>query len=86
MGQYRQEMAASERAELYFRAYPGSPSAVRRPRLLQRSGVWIALLGNDIANGIAGFGMSVEGALRAFDRQYLCALRPPEHAAVDRAA
>lgn len=86
MGKQLQTLAASERAELYFLAYPGSPSAVRRPRLLQRSGTWIALLGNDIGHGITGFGSNIESALRAFDRQYLNALRPPGDGPVGRAA
>ena len=71
------QMAARERAELYFAAHPGSPSAVRRPKLSHRSGTWVALLGPDLKNGIAGFGSTVEAALRAFDSQYLAHLRPP---------
>jgi hypothetical protein len=69
--------AASERMELYYMAHPRSPSAVRRPRLWFRSGTWIALLGPNMQEGIAGFGSSIEAALSAFDRQYLNALRPP---------
>ena len=69
--------AVSERAELYFMAHPGSPSAVRRPRLFPRSGVWVALLGRTVRDGIAGFGPTIETALRAFDIQYTNALRPP---------
>jgi hypothetical protein len=60
--------AVSERAELYFLAHPGSPSAVRRPQLFHRSGLWVALLGRSIRDGIAGFGPTIEAALRAFDR------------------
>lgn len=70
--------AAMERMELYCMAHPGSPSAVRRPRLVVRGQVWIALLGPSIEEGIVGFGNIVEGALRAFDAQYLRGLRPPE--------
>ncbi len=70
-------MAAQQRAELYCDTHPGSPSAVRSPRLFTRSGVWIALLGNSVQDGIAGFGPTVEAALRAFDAQYLENLRPP---------
>jgi len=69
--------AAMERAQLYFAAHPGSPSAVRRPELSLRSGTWVAILGRDIENGIVGFGMTVEAALDAFDAQYRGALRPP---------
>jgi len=68
--------AAMERAELYFTAHPGSPSAVRRPKLSRRSGTWVALLGPSVKAGIVGFGPTIEAALRAFDVQYLAALRP----------
>jgi hypothetical protein len=79
--------AMNERAELYFLAHPGSPSAVRRPRLFARSGVWVALLGHTVREGISGFGPTVEAALRAFDVQYLSALRPPsEGPHLDQAA
>jgi len=70
--------AATERAELFFRCRPGSPSAVRRPRLLFRSGKWIALLGNSRQDGIMGEGRTVEEALREFDSRYLEALHPPK--------
>jgi hypothetical protein len=79
--------AARESAELYFTAHPGSPSAVRRPKISVRSGTWVALLGRNMQEGIVGFGSSVEGALRAFDIQYLSALRAPGDAMpADRAA
>jgi len=67
-----------QRAALYFAAHPGSPSAVRRPRLSVRRGKWVALLGRNVKEGIAGVGSSVETALRAFDAQYLAFLRPPK--------
>ncbi len=69
--------AAMEQIELYRRAHPGSPSAVRRPRLFLRSELWIALLGPSIEEGIVGIGSTVAAALRAFDTQYLAGLRPP---------
>jgi hypothetical protein len=68
---------ALKKMELYCMLHPGSPAAVRRPKLLVRAGTWIALLGDSIENGVAGFGSSVEGALRAFDQIYLSSLRPP---------
>jgi hypothetical protein len=70
-------LAAMERAELYFAAFPGSPSAVRRPTLSFRSGKWAAILGTDPRNCIVGLGATVEAAYRSFDAQYLAALRPP---------
>src|SRR5438477_13208887 len=69
--------AAMEQMELYCAARPGSPSAVRRPRLFFRSELWIALLGPSIEEGIVGIGPTVAAALRAFDTQYLAGLRPP---------
>ena len=69
--------AAMEQIELYCRAHPGSPSAVRHPRLFLRSELWIALLGPSIEEGIVGIGPTVAAALRAFDAQYLAGLRPP---------
>jgi hypothetical protein len=35
------------------------------------------LLGKSVRDGIAGFGPTIEAALRAFDAQYLQTLRPP---------
>jgi hypothetical protein len=70
--------AALERAEIYYRAHPRSPSAVRRPTISLRGVTWVALLGESVAEGIAGLGPNIETALRAFDVQYLNALRPPE--------
>ena len=72
--------AAMEQMELYCAARPGSPSAVRRPRLSFRSELWIALLGPSIEEGIVGIGPTVAAALRAFDAQYLAGLRPPVEA------
>ena len=68
--------AALERAELYFAAHPGSPSAVRRPRLFFRGELWIALVGPSVEEGIVGIGPTVAAALRAFDMQYLAGLHP----------
>ncbi len=68
--------AATEQMELYCRARPGSPSAVRRPQLFFRGELWIALLGPSVEEGIVGIGATVVAALRAFDVQYLAGLRP----------
>jgi len=69
--------AGMERMEFYCGAHPGSPSAARRPRLLYRGQLWIAVLGPSVEEGIVGIGPTVENALRAFDAQYLAGLRPP---------
>jgi hypothetical protein len=63
--------------EQYFVDHPGSPSAVRQPKVVRQGDTFIALLGRDIQHGIVGIGNTVENALRAFDVQYLSALRPP---------
>jgi len=73
---YLDKAAARQRAQLYYELHPRSPSAVRAPKLFMRSGVWIALLGRNVRDGIAGLGPTVETALRAFDAQYLENLRP----------
>lgn len=69
--------AAMEQMELYCEAHPGSPAAVRSPRLFVRGDLWIALLGPSVEEGIVGIGPTVTAALRAFDAQYLAGLRPP---------
>jgi hypothetical protein len=52
-----------------------------------KSGVWTALLGKNVRQGIAGFGPTIEAALSAFDRQYLSYLRQPGEASpLDQAA
>lgn len=79
-----QATAAMKQMELYCRAHPGSPSAVRRPRLSIRGDLWIALLGPSVEEGIVGIGPNVVAALRAFDTQYLAGLRPPSQAAPPR--
>src|SRR6516164_6778157 len=68
---------AVEGLRSYYAAHPGSPAAVRRPALSIRRGLWIALLGPNVQEGIVGVGSTVEEALRAFDTQYLAGLRPP---------
>lgn len=81
-----QTLAAMELMNCYCQAHPGGPAAVRRPQLLFRSGVWVALLGPSVEEGIVGIGSTVETALRAFDDQYLAALRPPEKRIIQRRA
>jgi hypothetical protein len=54
----------------YCAAHPKSPTATRRPQLSLRNGLWIALLGPSVKDGILGIGATVEDALRAFDNRY----------------
>ena len=77
MGDHDPARIASERMESYYAAHPDSPSALRRPGLSVRNGLWIALLGPSVGEGIVGIGYSVDAALQAFDRQYTVGLRPP---------
>jgi hypothetical protein len=70
-------LAAMKEMELYCVSHPRSPAAVRRPRLSICGRTFVALLGPAIEEGIAGFGDSVQAALRAFDAQYSRSLTPP---------
>jgi hypothetical protein len=72
-----QTLAAMEEMERYCTAHPRGPAATRRPRLSIRGRTFVALLGPAIEQGIAGFGDTVQAALRAFDAQYSRALTPP---------
>ncbi len=78
-GQYTVDrtLAAMQEMERYCAAHPNSPVAIRHPRLSIRGRTFVALLGPAIEEGIAGFGDSVEAALRAFDVQYSRSLTPP---------
>ena len=69
---------ALEETELYCAAHPDSPSALRHPKLSVRDGLWIALLGPNVGEGIVGLGDSAEAALRAFDIQYTVKRHRPE--------
>jgi hypothetical protein len=81
-----QALAAMSQMELYCEAHPGSPAAVRRPKLFVRGDLWIALLGPSVEEGIVGIGSTVTAALRAFDAQYLAGLRPRHKTTDDRVA
>jgi hypothetical protein len=72
------QYAALIEFEDYCEKHPGSPSAVRRPRLLLRGPSYVALLGDNLQNGVVGIGGTVTAALRAFDACYLNSLRPQE--------
>lgn len=54
----------------YCEEHPRSHAAMRRPRIMSRGKLWIALLGSTLEDGVAGIGPTVEAALRAFDVQY----------------
>ena len=73
---HAEAMAEMER---YCAEHPQSPTAARRPKLMQRGRSWVALLGYTMQDGVAGIGESVAAALRAFDVQYLKSPKPPQH-------
>jgi hypothetical protein len=73
------EQASGEMIK-YCAVHPKSPTATRRPQLSLRNGLWIALLGSSVEDGIVGIGSTVEGALRAFDTRYaLARVHWPSH-------
>jgi hypothetical protein len=72
----RKTKAAREMDD-YCVLHPRTPAAVRRPQLSVRRGTWVALLGPSLKDGIVGWGSDVSAALKAFNRNYLAALRPP---------
>lgn len=51
-------------------AFVSCPSAIYRPRLFPDGDQWCALLGDDLASGVAGFGETPEKAMRAFDKAF----------------
>jgi hypothetical protein len=67
---------AGLRVKQYFANHPGSPSAVRQPKVLRQGKTFFVLLGRDVQHGVVGLGNTVENALRAFDLRYLDALLP----------
>jgi hypothetical protein len=69
---------AMREMEDYCAIHPGSPAAVRRPVIRIRGGIYVALLGRSVEEGIVGLGNTVAAALRAFDVQYLSALKPSD--------
>lgn len=77
-GQSNGDDEAVLEVEQYFTDHPGSPSAVRRPKIFREGDTFIVLLGRDVQHGIVGLGNTVENALRTFDLQYWSALRPLE--------
>jgi hypothetical protein len=61
---------ARKEMKKYCAAHPKSPTATQRPQLSLRNGLWIALLGSSVEDGILGIGSTVERALGAFDIWY----------------
>jgi hypothetical protein len=81
-------LAAMEQLELYCEAHPGSPAAVRRPRLFVRGDLWIALLGPRVEEGISGLDLlSPQRYGRSTRNILLDCERPPRRlAAIEQCA
>ncbi len=56
--------------ETYLNAERERPSMLFRPRLFIDGNQWCALYGDDIQNGVAGFGSSPKKAYEDFDRAW----------------
>ncbi|MGH7983299.1 MAG: hypothetical protein ACREFF_09170 [Candidatus Udaeobacter sp.] len=73
-----QTLMTIQEMERYCAAHPNSPAATRHPQLSIRGRTFVALLGSSIEEGIAGFGDTVQAALRAFDLQYSRSITPAD--------
>lgn len=54
----------------------GRPSVLYRPRLFIDGNLWCALYGDNLQDGVAGFGDSPSAAMLDFDKQWEQTLRP----------
>jgi hypothetical protein len=52
------------------------PSVIWKPALSREGTMWCALFGENLAEGVAGFGPTPEEAMRDFDRQWMTAKTP----------
>jgi len=52
-----------------------TPSAIFRPRIFIDGNQWCALYGDDLQNGVAGFGDSPANAVHDFDRSWHAKLK-----------
>lgn len=46
------------------------PSAIYRPSIMRDGDQWCALYGEDLVEGVSGFGESPDAAMRAFDQAW----------------
>ena len=49
-----------------------APSTHLRPRLYPEGNMWCALYGENLQEGVAGFGKTPEGAMADFDYNFRC--------------
>ena len=59
------------------------PSYIYKPRLFRDGNQWCALLGEDIQEGVVGFGESPERAMTAFDTAWYAAIEQNKEAPND---
>ena len=53
-----------------------SPAAIFKPNVFQDGNMWFALYGENIHDGIAGFGTTPEEAIQDFNREWISAKCP----------
>lgn len=54
------------------------PSVLFRPRIFPDGNEWCCLLGDNLAEGVSGFGETPDAAAKAFDQAFYHSKAPPE--------
>lgn len=67
---YNGHIAAAEVNIYEYSCYINKPSSIFRPRLYIDGDKWCALYGENLQDGVAGFGDSPEMAYQDFDKQW----------------
>lgn len=80
MRECRFDLAAQALHEMAtnFQMCHSAPSAVYRPRLFLDGDMWCALYGDNLQDGVAGFGKSPGAAMMSFDVEWVTAISEPE--------
>ena len=60
----------------YVAGQHARPSVLYRPKLSADGDMWCALLGDNLMEGVAGFGETPAKAMEVFDKAFLNALTP----------
>jgi hypothetical protein len=68
---YNGHIAAAEVNIYEYSIALNKPSYLYKPRLFLDGNRWCALYGEDLQNGVAGFGKSPELAYQDFDKQWV---------------
>ena len=82
---YYARVAIAEAAAIISAAI-ASPSVLYRPALFPDGDKWCALLGENLAEGVAGFGNTPAEAMAAFDKAWLSEKTPRAAFAARQAA